>query len=76
MPDKSAEEDHSIRKGDRVDVMFENVPWILDAEVIYTPSAPGDTFVLSTAHQEPPGSPSICVMHFSVIRRTWRPTND
>lgn len=37
-----------IKVGDRVNVMFDNVPWIFDAEVLYIPAVTGDCWRLKT----------------------------
>lgn len=40
--------DRSIKEGDRVNVFWEYVPGIWDAEVIYRPAATGDSWYLKT----------------------------
>lgn len=37
-----------IEIGDRVDILFQSTPWILDAEVLYIPSATGDSWRVKT----------------------------
>ena len=48
-----------IKKGDIVDVYFENCPWETNVEVIYTPSAPGEYFCLKREDGTP-----VAVMSF------------